>query len=56
MKTIENSVLEMAEQIKAGMKVTEEGLIEAGDMHIGSMSPTRDQMAAGHMTQVAVKS
>lgn len=27
-----------------------------GDMHIGSMSPTRDQMAAGHMTQVEVKS
>lgn len=32
MKTIKNSVLEMAEQIKAGMKITEDGLIEAAEL------------------------
>lgn len=32
MKPIKNSILEMAQQIQAGMKVTEDGLIEAGDM------------------------
>ena len=34
MKTIKNSVLEMAEQIKAGMKITEDGLIEAAELPI----------------------